>query len=86
LGRPVGIAGKVDGRVAPASCEPAGKEITDGSNGYFGIRSFAPFWPGQIVYISHCENDYDLDRKNRKTYGSVLVRFFGRKMHFAPFF
>jgi hypothetical protein len=36
--------------------------------------------------MSHRIDDYDTDLKNRKTYGSVLVRFFGGKMHFAPFF
>jgi hypothetical protein len=44
------------------------------------------FWRGQVVHLSHCVNDSATRGEKQKTYGRHLVRFFCRKMRFAPFF
>jgi hypothetical protein len=83
---PLGLAQNVDGRAMAARCEDGDEKDTKGSAVYFVTVPFVPLGRGKIVYMSHRGNDDDTDLKNRKTYGSVLVRFFGRKMHFAPIF
>jgi hypothetical protein len=82
----LGLTKNTGGRVAAARCEEGDEKDTNDSFVLFVPLAFAPLWRGPVVYMSHRGNDYDTDRKNPKTYGSVLVRFFVRKVHFAPFF
>jgi hypothetical protein len=84
--RRFGMAGNSHGRVAGARREQAGEADTDGSRGYLGLLSFVLFWRGPMVYLSHCNHNNDTKLKNRKTYGSVLVRFFRIKCILHPFF
>jgi hypothetical protein len=85
FGLPLDLTKNTGGRVAAARCEADEKDTND-SFAYFATFAFGPFSRGQVAYRSHRADDYVTDRKNRKTYGSVLVRFFVRKVHFVPFF
>ena len=86
FGLAFGLTENKGGRVAAVRCDEGDEKDTNDSFVYFVTRPFVPFSRVRIAYMSHRSDDYDTNPENRKTYGSVLVRFFGRKMHFAPFF
>jgi hypothetical protein len=67
-----------------------GDQAADQDRGYLFhprvLYSFVPLCRGPLANFSHRGNDYGTSPKNLKTYGSVLVRFFCRKMHFVFLF
>jgi hypothetical protein len=69
------------------------KRTTDGADGTDKAEQAvpcviftAPFVPWIHLLIIHHGHHITSTRQNRKTYRSVLVRFFCGKVHFAPFF
>jgi hypothetical protein len=69
------------------------KRTTEGADGTDkaeqpapGVLFTAPFVPWIHILIIHHGHHITSTRQNRKTYRSVLVRFFCGKAHFAPFF
>jgi hypothetical protein len=84
---PIGIGVNQDKSAEAARCAWAADENECVPFSRSDLPTFVPpLWRGPFAYLAHCGNEYGTSLKNQKTYGSVLVRFFCGKMHFAPLF